>query len=387
MPKILFVTHDSNFFGANRSLVNLIQGLKMYNYEFVVITGTDGELKNVLEQMGVECMVVPFTNFVGTVPKIVINRYFFNRVFKKWRSTYAIWNKNRFLVNKTWTELEKYKFDLIYSNTSVIDFGYYLSKKLQLPHVLHIREAFDLHYGWRCWYGKYYFNRVLLRSTKLIGNSNFIKKHFEDKLSRNKGIEVIYNGVFFRNDCQELPLPQPSINNYDFLLLGSLSRSKGLEDAINALSIVLQSFPNARLIIMGDGSRTMFQNLAMSLNISENVKFYNYQNDPTNVIKKSFALLNCSRNEAMGRVTVEAMLLGIPVIGFNSGGTTELIDHGQTGLLYSAGYQDLANKMKELITDKELYRSMRRKAHNYAIESFSIEVYTEKIHKVLKEII
>ena len=47
--------------------------------------------------------------------------------------------------------------------------------------------------------------------------------------------------------------------------------------------------------------------------------------------------LTCSRNEAFGRTTVEALLMGKPVIGTNTGGTVDLISDGVDGLLYPPG--------------------------------------------------
>lgn len=44
-----------------------------------------------------------------------------------------------------------------------------------------------------------------------------------------------------------------------------------------------------------------------------------------------------SRYEAFGRITIEAMLNELPVIGANSAGTAELITDGVTGLLYPSG--------------------------------------------------
>lgn len=53
----------------------------------------------------------------------------------------------------------------------------------------------------------------------------------------------------------------------------------------------------------------------------------------------------CFRYEAMGRVTAEAMAAALPVIGYNSGGTPELIENEVTGLLYEGGYKELAQCM------------------------------------------
>lgn len=63
-------------------------------------------------------------------------------------------------------------------------------------------------------------------------------------------------------------------------------------------------------------------------------------------IRMADVVLICSHWEPFGRVTVEAMLAGKPVIAI-SGATVELIHDGVTGLLYDPGnYSVLANKMR-----------------------------------------
>lgn len=60
------------------------------------------------------------------------------------------------------------------------------------------------------------------------------------------------------------------------------------------------------------------------------------------------------QKEAFGRVTVEAMGSGVPVIGANSGGTVELIKNKETGLLYCQGdYRDLSEKICQFIENAE----------------------------------
>jgi len=48
----------------------------------------------------------------------------------------------------------------------------------------------------------------------------------------------------------------------------------------------------------------------------------------------------CSRHEAMGRVTVEAMSACLPVIGFDNGGTAELIEHERSGCFTPVGLKN-----------------------------------------------
>ena len=70
--------------------------------------------------------------------------------------------------------------------------------------------------------------------------------------------------------------------------------------------------------------------------------------DPYQVYRAADVVLMCSKFEAMGRTTAEAMATCRPVIGNNQGATPELIEHGHTGLLYQGDSESLAAQMLTL---------------------------------------
>ena len=96
--------------------------------------------------------------------------------------------------------------------------------------------------------------------------------------------------------------------------------------------------------------------------------------------------LVCSRNEAFGRVTLEAMLHGIPVVGSNVGGTLELIKNRETGMIYQYGdINDLANKIEVLIKEHELYNLIINNAMEFA-NKFTIEKTANGVLEKFNEI-
>ncbi len=72
--------------------------------------------------------------------------------------------------------------------------------------------------------------------------------------------------------------------------------------------------------------------------LKEEVTFLPYVNNLTELRENSDFALVCSRMEALGRVAIEAMLAGLPVIGADTGGTKELIgENEERGYLYRQG--------------------------------------------------
>jgi glycosyltransferase involved in cell wall biosynthesis len=86
----------------------------------------------------------------------------------------------------------------------------------------------------------------------------------------------------------------------------------------------------------------------------------------------------------MGRVTVEAMSACRPVIGCDSGGTSELIDPGRTGFLYRGGPDALAECMTRYVEKPELARQHGEAGWAVARRRHSTEVYAAQIHDIIR---
>ena len=92
----------------------------------------------------------------------------------------------------------------------------------------------------------------------------------------------------------------------------------------------------------------------------------------------------CSDAEAFGRVTVEALKSGRPVIGTRSGGTPELIADGENGFLFEPGKaQELASAMRRLAIEPGLLAQMSENARTGTRDRFTLEGYAEAFVAVL----
>jgi glycosyltransferase involved in cell wall biosynthesis len=92
----------------------------------------------------------------------------------------------------------------------------------------------------------------------------------------------------------------------------------------------------------------------------------------------------CSPHEAMGRVTAEAMSACRPVIGFDGGGTPELIDHGRSGLLYRGGAEELAACMGRYAEEPGLAWRHGEAAWHQARRRHTTEAYAGHVHAILR---
>lgn len=373
---ILFISHNDDLYGSSKSLLNLLDGIKRYQINPTLIISKEGKLHNELKERGINHYILPVVWWVAY-------KNHSNYVFKK---SLVDLCKSISPINST---IKKNNIHLIYSNSSIFPIGRIVAFINRLPHIWHVREFGDLDYDLHFNFPKFISNKFILSSDAVICNSLAVKKyHFPN--NNNSKVHVIHNGVF--SEDQYLMMhsrPQNSEDDhvYTFLIVGYISPKKGQEIAIRAISTLINKGFKVKLLIIGNGIKEYegyLKNLVIDLNISLFVNFIGYVPNPFNYYFSSDCLLMCSEHEAFGRVTVEAMSAKLPVIGKNSGGTPEIIEHQKSGFLYDT-FEELIDAMIKLINNPKLGEYLGNNGWLLVKERFSIEEYSENIVKVINQ--
>jgi glycosyltransferase involved in cell wall biosynthesis len=202
----------------------------------------------------------------------------------------------------------------------------------------------------------------------------------------------VYNGVFSEKVFLQLgALGEQKVRfaddkQYTFVIVGLIHPHKGQSEALKALARMMIKYPQARLQVIGGGDTQPLKALAQKLKIAQNVTFLGEVANVHQYLLEADACLVCARNEAFGRVTVEAMACRCPVIGFKSGGTAEIIRHEHNGLLYEKGSEQLAKAMERLVREHELCQQMIHKAWQEAFRQYTDEACLSQILTVYHEL-
>jgi glycosyltransferase involved in cell wall biosynthesis len=140
------------------------------------------------------------------------------------------------------------------------------------------------------------------------------------------------------------------------LFVGVLERYKGIDTLLDAWPIVAREIPEARLRIVGTGSRARSVAAAIrdpSLHVRWTPELSGAE--IAEALDESTLLVLPSRMEGMGRVVIEAFARARPVVGTRSGGIVDLVDDGRTGLLVEPGDRvELADALIRLLDDRDL---------------------------------
>ncbi len=141
--------------------------------------------------------------------------------------------------------------------------------------------------------------------------------------------------------------------------------------------------------MVGDGPEIeKCKNLIHYYKISEHFKLLGFRRDISSVLKLFDAFLFTSVGEGFGIVLVEAMAMGIPVFAINDGAVSEIISHGENGiLLNSVDPKIIAQQIFEALEDNKLIDNIKKQCIEDVHSKFSIEVCVKQIEKIYEEVL
>jgi len=380
--RIAFFTHYTELYGANLSLVNLIEGLAGYGIRSHVVCPDEGDLLPTLARRGVPTAVIPFEWWVSSKPSL-------------WGTVTRLVRNVRTLSIIT-ARLREWGTDLVYTNSSVMAIGAMAAARLRLPHVWHLREFGDRDYDLDPDFGKRLSRRIFRTADATVFVSHALRRAFLGNAPPANS-HVVYNGVARATEFDDRREKAETLRDreqpFTFVLVGRFRESKGQAVTIRAFAEVAAKHPDTRLLLVGGSGGTGDQayydgckTLAAELGVANRVEFWGYVPDPERAFLAADVALMCSPNEAMGRVTAEAMSACRPVIGFDGGGTTELIDDGRTGLLYKGNADALAACMTRYVRDPAEAMRHGDAGWHVARERHTTEAYAARIRAILAEV-
>lgn len=122
---------------------------------------------------------------------------------------------------------------MIHTNNTRVSVGFKVAKKMNIPHIWHLRDLLDLHFSMRPFVGFEKLCKDYNESTFVICVSNIVKLHFSIKDSSSI---VIYDAV---ESVKNISFERADKDNY-FIYCGILSKSKGVFDALYAFQRLLK---------------------------------------------------------------------------------------------------------------------------------------------------
>lgn len=382
--KVVFFSHYSTMYGANRSLLELIQAIRKYNIEAIVITPNYGELNKKLNEIKVMNKAFPFYYWTENISDKSTLTNSLKKFVKK-----CIGFVSGIRIAK-WLKI--IEVDIIHTNTSVINIGAKVAKRLNKPHIWHIREYGEEDYNIQFEVPmKAAINFMEDNSHQIIFISNDLNRKYKRHIKNENKYQVIYNGAekdkyYYKRERDEFFDEKLKI-----ILCGLIHQNKNQIEVIEAIALLEKSYlEKIEINIIGDGDTTyleILKNYVRHNGLSENIIFHGYIDNITDFIKSCHIAIVPSKREAFGRVTVEYMLAGNAVIVSNTGANTEIVDNEVNGLVYELGNkEELSKKLSKYIDDRAFLYKCSTNGQNKALDCFISDINAKNIDKVYRSI-
>ena len=183
-----------------------------------------------------------------------------------------------------------------------------------------------------------------------------------------------------------------SKNDFIAGLIGRLEESKGQYLLIDALHTAKQNGHNIKALIVGHemnpGYRDQLKSQANKLGVLDNITFQDFTSEPQQLMQLCDCVILASGQETFGLVLPEAMRAGVAVIGSNSGGVPEIIDHEKTGLLFETKNTDsLYQQLERLYLDADFKNKLAKQGKQSADERFDNSLHFQQLEQHMISII
>jgi L-malate glycosyltransferase len=375
MMRVLYVNHTARVSGAEHSLLVLLGSLA--GRVSAVVACPEGELAGAVRRLGVPVRAIPGTDLSARLHI----RHTVHEGARAARAAVAV----RSIAHDVGA-------DVVHANTpragliSVLACGGGGARP-----VVHIRDSTP-----PGWLPTLATSLVARRASAFVATSGFLAGQLPSVID----VTTVPNAVDPRRfDPGALdPADARARLGLDQLapviaVIGQISPHKGQADAIRALEIVSRAHPDARLLLVGsvkfNSAATRFDNraysdalaaLAQRLGVSNAVRFLGERSDIAAVLAAVDVALVPSWYEPFGRVALEAMIMGVPVIATAVGGTREVVTDGVDGLVL-APEQPVAwaAAIESLLGDPERRTTMGARGRARALRDFSPDRQADEI--------
>ena len=295
--------------------------------------------------------------------------------------------------------IKKGSFDIVHTHSSKAGFiGRIAAKLYDVPLVIHTVHGFPFN-DFMFYIKKHFFiyiEKLLSKWTDaLITVSNLNKQKIIDlKISKESKIHNIYSGIDLNlfEDKKDISFRKKINISSEKILIGSVGRLSHQKDPltmIDAFKIISDRFPNAHLVLIGDGilMEAIVKRLN-KLNLNEKVHLTGNISSPWEVYQSLDLFIMSSIYEGLGRSITEAMCCGVPVVCTAVEGVPEIVKDGITGsLVMPKDFEGLAKSIIECLENMEDAKKRACEGQKFVNDNFSVIKMVEDIDNLYRKLI
>ncbi len=374
---ILYVTpFDEPFSGADESLLLAISKLDRERFHPHILIPCEAPYRSRYEALGVTVHEWPMSRMRRRYSPVFWMQ-FLRRLRHEWCHLPSL--------------MDREKIEIVHINMHVALGPLLAARKKGVPCVVSYRAKtndrpkvfFDVFLPW-----------LHRHSDAMLCISSAVAEHFF-KRGLRRGVRVLPNPVDIEQLRNQLDFnPYKTLQTKNILLfVGRLDPQKRVEVFLKALNILKKNGCDVYGVVVGTSANAPkdqayeveLKRLAEKREIP--VLWASGQKEVAPYMRHAKVLVLPSVNEGFGRVLIEAMALGLPVVGADSGAIPEVLQHGTYGRLFLPDQEArLAEEILSSLEDPEREEKLKE-AQEHALKNFSAEEYSVKLVEVYEQLL
>lgn len=380
--KVLLVHSGTSLYGSDRSLLAIASGLDTGRYVPVVALPGEGPLLKELIRRKVAAHVLPLailrrisapTYVCGLARQMVVS------------------------VRRLTRFMQAEGVSLVHTNTSHVLSSGPAARLRHVPHICHVREIPRIPRPLRRLFARF----VAWQSDRAIVISRAVREQFLGDLVPDSRARLIHSAIDLES-FRGLPSRAAAKSQLGVApgerLIGTVGRVtpwKGHHCFVEAAGLIAGRVPEANFVVVGDADteqnrvyRARLEARAQELGLSQRVRFVGFREDVSVYLAAmDVFVLPSSAPEPLGRVVLEAMASGTPVVATAHGGPVEVLEGGRCGLLVPPNDERaLADAVERLLRDGELGACLAGEGLR-RVRDFGMERHIQAVEAVYDELL
>jgi glycosyltransferase involved in cell wall biosynthesis len=368
--KILHVIYTHGVGGAEKYLKHLLPGLKAYEIECDLIVVCTSKAASIFEAY---CNQI---NALGVKTSLIVS--------EKYGILYTAKKVNNYLKKANINILHTHLFhaDLMAAVLKTL-----FNKKIRIISTKHGYQEKVLQQYDSLSYKKpnnlyYHITKFILRKTNFnIAVSKAMADLYFNLGISNTHFPFIHHGITFSEFNTSGNGENYRKANQQLITVGRIEIIKGHHFLIDAMPAVLKIFPNAKLLVLGDGTeKANCEEQVKAAGLQSNIEFMGFVQQPYQYISNSDILIQPSFFESFGLVFIEGLALKTPIIAFDVPAGNEILEHDKTAMLVNKGdSKALAEKIIYLLQNPNIAKQIAENAYEKYKKEFTTEAMVNKM--------
>ncbi len=383
--RITYVDHAVDFGGAEHSLIELISQLDRTSFTPVILHTAGAKWLQSERIADVEKMAAFPPHPLLEQKRDEVSAGLLRLMPNAWTALQ--------LSLKLWWALQRSDAQLVHTNSLKTHFIGGIAARLgRLPLIWHVRDLLAEDEGYH----------LLRRAARLlrphiIAISEVVAEQFGGLPA---DVTVIPNGIPLDKFCPDPPSPQLrselglTADDRVLLVVSRLTPWKGHMTLLEAVARLVDSWPRLKLVVVGEVAfweadyEQQLKQRAAELGLIDHVIWTGLRSDVPELLRLCDIFVLPSVGEPFGRVIIEAMATGRPVVATESGGVPEVVVDGQTGLLVPPeDAQSLAGAIRTLLADGQRAQQMGVNGLARARQLFSADRVAQQVQELYQRIL